>query len=158
MAFIQPCFIQKNTDEIRQKLKNLGYDICRNSIFDDAVWHDITTTGTIHSKLHLREDMPTKTKSQKLCFLVTENKKSENPIIDCGENEDLFLALAALKDDSDYMQWFTDGKDWYQHSRKDCSFQECVEHYGQYGTTSVFSDFHKATVAEIIEHFKGKND
>ena len=29
-----------------------------------------------------------------------------NGIIDCVTNEDLFLALAALRDDSDYMQYF----------------------------------------------------
>ena len=30
-------------------------------------------------------------------------------IYDCGDNEDLFLALARLRDDSYANQWFTDG-------------------------------------------------
>ena len=39
--------------------------------------------------------------------------------INCEENEDLFLALAALRKDSDIHQWFTDGEKWeisYIHS------------------------------------------
>lgn len=30
--------------------------------------------------------------------------------IDCGENIDLFLAIASLRDDTDKYQWFTDGR------------------------------------------------
>ncbi len=32
--------------------------------------------------------------------------------VDCGTNEDLFLAIAALRDDTDKYQWFTDGDKW----------------------------------------------
>jgi hypothetical protein len=30
--------------------------------------------------------------------------------IDCGENINLFLAIASLRDDTDKYQWFTDGR------------------------------------------------
>lgn len=68
--------------------------------------------------------------------------------IDCEENEQLFLALAALRDDSDYMQWFTNGEKWIQNKQNDI---EII----RYGTGNPIN-FHKATVEEIIEHFKDK--
>lgn len=71
----------------------------------------------------------------------------ETDAIDCGTNEDLFLALAALREDNDYMQWFIDKADpyktWYicgLHQKNECrqNVKSC----------------RKATVEEIIEHFK----
>lgn len=67
---------------------------------------------------------------------------------DCGTNEELFLALAALRDDSDYMQWFTNGEKWIQNKQNDI---EII----RYGVGNPIN-FHKATVKEIIEHFKDK--
>ena len=32
--------------------------------------------------------------------------------IDCRSNPDLFKAVAAIRDDSDYLQWYTDGDNW----------------------------------------------
>lgn len=69
-------------------------------------------------------------------------------IIDCGTNETLFLALAALREDSDYMQWFID---------KRGVFVQC-----RYGQIRKFIDraaihgygwMRKATVEELINHF-----
>ena len=65
---------------------------------------------------------------------------------DCGTNEELFLALAALRDDNDYMQWFTNGEKWIQNKQNDT---EVI----RYGTSNPIN-FHKATVKEIIENFK----
>ena len=67
------------------------------------------------------------------------------PYIDCGTNEDLFLALAALRDDSDKKQWFVHD---YQY-QKVWIFSE-MEDYGKEWFV------HKATVEELIEYFKEK--
>lgn len=65
--------------------------------------------------------------------------------IDCGENIALFLAIAALRDDSDYMQWFTDGEKWIQDKRDDYDVIK-------YGPSNPIN-FRKATINELMEHF-----
>ena len=73
--------------------------------------------------------------------------------IDCGTNEELFLAIAALRDDTDKNQWFTDGDKWIL----------CPEI--KFSTYWVYNDIdvnidtvHKATVDELIEYFKEKEE
>ena len=75
--------------------------------------------------------------------------------IDCGTNEELFLAIAALRDDNDYMQFFTNGIIWFL-----CDAQR-VENSNLYDKEYKIQikkgcDYHKATVEELIEHFKDK--
>ena len=53
-----------------------------------------------------------------------------------------YVALAALRSDSHYMQWYTDGKEWYLYDREESN-----------GVYAIFNDCHWATVEEIIEHF-----
>ena len=72
--------------------------------------------------------------------------------IDCGTNEDLFLAIAALRDDIDIHQWFTDGKEWFQ-----CRFLKVGMHYSD-KPEILFERWHKATVGELIEHFREKEE
>ena len=132
MAFIQPCFIRKNSSELRKKLEDLGYN--RYPLWM-ADWSDDDSRY-----IYLVTDVLYYTYPQK----PTNPKNGE--YIDCGDNEELFLALAALRDDSDFYQWFTDGKSWYQDKVNDIEVLK-------YGAGKPI-DFHKATVEEIIEHFK----
>ena len=80
-----------------------------------------------------------------------------NGFIDCGTNEELFLAIAALRYDSDRFQLFTNGKEWIQCEKEDWIDEIsslCVGgryNYDKNGELSV--DFHKATVEELIKHF-----
>ena len=81
-----PCFIQKNTPELVKKLKDLGLKVyldCKPNYL--LACHGVVTG--IWSET------------------VLEDLKS-NGVIDCGDNEDLFRAIAALRDDSDVNQWF----------------------------------------------------
>lgn len=64
-------------------------------------------------------------------------------IYDCGDNEDLFLALARLRDDSYANQWFTDGETCWELSNSE----------GEVSQYMIFEG-HRATREEIIEHFK----
>ena len=59
------------------------------------------------------------------------------------DEEELFLAIPALRDDTDKYQWFTDGDLWFK-----CGDEVCNE--GR--------KIHKATVNELIEHFKIKEE
>ena len=127
MAFIQPCFIRKNTPEIINRLKAL------------RIPHNDYDNG----------DRPWIAFNYGMWISVDEGHNKLFPDdIDCGENEELFLALATLRDDNDYMQWFTDGKSWYQDKVNDIEVLK-------YGAGKPI-DFHKATVEEIIEHFKDR--
>lgn len=126
--FTTPCFIRKNTVELRKKLEELGYISDKNNLLNIGdfpclytYWHP--NLGGIYNGI--------------TCYI-------SNNYIDCGTNEYLFLALAALREDSEYMQWFTDGEFWDVNFRDDIPFCE------QVGS----NDFHKATVEEIINHFK----
>ena len=69
--------------------------------------------------------------------------------IDCGEYEELFLAIAALRDDSDKFQYFTNGVFWIKCSQLELK-HELDNNYEEF----CVADFHKATVEELIEHFK----
>ena len=66
----------------------------------------------------------------------------DDGFIYCGTNEELFLAIAALRDDADKNQWFTDGNEYWQ---------QCI---GGFKFPSLAKEkLHKATVQELIEHF-----
>lgn len=137
MGFKQPCFIKKNTPELRKKLENAGHVRYPYSIAD---WDD---DGK--DRKYIIIDIMYYTYSTEP---IGKPKKKGVDFVDCGDNEELFLAIAALRDDSDYMQWFTDGKRWYQNKQNDI---EVIS----YGAGSPIN-FHKATVEELIEHFKIK--
>ena len=67
--------------------------------------------------------------------------------VDCFENEDLFLAVAALRDDSNEHQWFiwdddeNEGDKWKLYD-------------GNSNWSWWIFEVHKATIEELIEHFK----
>ena len=128
MIFKQPCFIRKNTPELRKKLEELGYTN--------------TPNGRGEWCIPIEELEYLVTYPISGCYQGCNGYWYEDDF-DCGTNEELFLALAALRDDSDYMQWFTDGKLWEK------SNNDLPSHYMQL-------EGHKATVEEIIEHFKDK--
>lgn len=72
--------------------------------------------------------------------------------IDCGTNEELFLAIVALRDDTDKKQWFTDGNLWFKCGDEMCD--ETIKYYlNRYNR-----EIHKASVEELIEHFKEKEE
>lgn len=81
-----------------------------------------------------------------------ENVAKGHPAIDCGENIELFKALAAMNDENDREQWFIaeEAKAWVNQGlyAPIGSFEKCLlEH-------RVGIPARKATVEEIIEHFK----
>ena len=162
--FTTPCFIRKNTAELRQKLESLGY---KKGAYPLPVGREDVYDRDIHlyeNSYHFRNST---------LYGITNN-------IDCGTNEDLFLALAALRDDSDYMQWFVSpkthtkrlsgcfgqvigmdghykeivGYEWHRHENKDNVLTEKLNAMIQMEVEDMEFLPHKATVEELIEHFK----
>ena len=88
-----------------------------------------------------------------------QNNPDIDASIDCGTNEELFLAIAALRDDTDENQWFIMDVEiyvdipkgtWFQST--DCNGGRCI------GIQIEVLYCHKATVDELIEHFKIKEE
>lgn len=155
--FTQPCFIKKNTPELRKKLEDLGYI---SHIFNNNDANNIY--------------------ADKLGTYISVDIENQPYYIDCGTNEQLFLALAALRDDSDYMQWFVFpktntkrlpgcfgqvvgmdghyqeivGYEWHRYENKDNALTERLNTMIQMEGEDIGFLPHKATAEEIIEHFK----
>lgn len=149
MGFTTAAFIRRNTPELRKKLKELGYN-CSSLRCDRSCLYTAAYLNVYYS-IHPE-------------WLDNEDIRKTNDI-DCGTNEGLFLAIAALRDDTDENQWFV------TDSPLSVSYDDAVgnDHYFTEPKDSVFfwdinwmnaiiisGNFHKATVEELIEYFKGK--
>lgn len=133
MGFTTAAFIRKNTPELRNKLEELGYYLHPECIDDDRGNYLF-----VNREYYLNRPLG----------YLEEFSRS----IDCGTNDELFIAIVALRDDIDIHQWFTDGKEWFQ-----CRFLKVGMHYSD-KPEILFERWHKATVEELIEHFRGKEE
>lgn len=136
--FTQHCFIRKNNPKIIEKLKEIGL---KPNIYDDFKRPWIAVNYNM--------------------FISVDEGFERLPIddIDCGDNEELFFALAALRDDTNNHQWFI-----AQNTMWDENYYGEITVYYEEGEWLLWneysfmedmpSDFKKATVEEIIEHFK----
>lgn len=144
--FTQPCFIRKNTPELRKKLEELGYiPLTMNLLLEKAPTlvameppHGIPI---FYAVIYIHE--------------YVKMFQNEIKFIDCGINENLFLAIASLRDDTDYGQWFIfDAESFLTLKRGDwmkfIGYDECVINSPMWS--------HKATVQELIEHFSKKEE
>jgi len=165
MKFTQPCFIRINTLELRNKLKDLGYKICVCCEFKDAKWiNNLIFNSTIHGIGYSDETrlLNNWTVEDELNLFLEENTR----YIDCGTNINLFLAIAALTDDTDENQYFVLDTcvSWPSENFQPagtfilCKRDKWYRDFDKDGSPSVFSSAnipaHKATVSELIEYFK----
>lgn len=134
--FTTPCYIRKNNSELRKKLEELGY------IYDKCNLLDLALYPCLYTYWH-----------PNLGGLYSGIGAYPNNTINCGTDDELFLAIAALREDSDYMQFFTNGNHWYicEANRIENSALFDKEYKLQIKDGC---DYHKATAEEIIEHFK----
>ena len=123
---IHSAYIQKVNNEIVRYLEKLGIAKSNYNMEDS------------YTVIYFENNIP--------CFRTVSglgvSAYKVDGAISCGSNLDMFFALAALRDDIDYMQWFTNGKNWIL-----CTEDNFV--YTQFNT-----DFKKASIAEVIDHFK----
>lgn len=89
----------------------------------------------------------------RIAYIFHRGKKCAKGFIFKRISKPTFLALAALREDSDYMQFFTNGNHWYicEANRIENSSLFDKEYKLQIKDGC---DYHKATAEEIIEHFK----
>lgn len=138
MGFTTSCFIRKNTPELRKKLERLGYYLHPECIDDDrGNYLFVNREYYLNRPLGYSEEL--------------------SRSIDCGTNEDLFLAIAALRDDTDDKQIFTNGKGDFAICREDekCGGLNGLEYVNMPNDFNI-DNYHKATIEELIEYFKGK--
>ena len=137
MGFTTPCFIRKNTQELRRGLKELGY------FNNSPQWTNNCSIIWAYQYPMKGFDTPNYVIADSFDIPFDKHSALCGKFIDCGTNEELFLAIAALRDDTDKYQWFTDGDLWFK-----CGDEVCNE--GR--------KIHKATVNELIEYFKTKEE
>lgn len=143
MGFTTPCFIRKNTANIRNRLEEFGY-YCNPYVGWRNLYYNLCTNIFGVNLVYSLDDDD------------TDDLEKIDGLIDCGTNEELFLAIAALRDDTNYMQWFvctsdykeSDGKEW---KVGDFDLNTCPDDF-----YNILPHWRKATVNELIEHFKEK--
>ncbi len=132
MSLMQSAFIRINTPELRGKLFELGYKEGRNH--RNPIYYDCLYFYKWKFIMLNDDDIEEWLNDEK------------NQAVDCGISCTLFLAIAAIRDGTDRMQWFTNGKRWYL----------CCEEGDYFLYRIKMMGYHKASVEGIIEHFKGK--
>ena len=152
MAFIQPCFIRKNTPEIRKKLEELGYKPSYPIFQYPEVFKHIAACNFFGSKYYGVSDDEVSHHGE-----IKDAIKNRG-MIDCGTNEELFFALAALRDDTNENQWFI-----AQDTMWDENYNGEITVYYEEGEWLLWdyysfmedmpSSFKKATAEEIIAYF-----
>lgn len=122
--FTGSCYIRKISKDLSKKLESLGYKDSKFVVFASP---EITATYCKSGK-----------------YAVTVENPALLNAIDCGENEELFLSIAALRDDNDYMQYFKAA----EVDRLLLCRDKCIE-----DCTTFHELYRKLTPEELIEHF-----
>lgn len=153
--FTQPCFIRKYSKKLCENLESLGLELM-NSSDTTLDCHNYDGKG---NHRHIDEGKAIITyQSSHYGVIYDIDDVTKKGRIDCGTNERLFLAVAAIRDDTDKYQWFVYDYDdnWKDvgDSAKKGDFVLCTTDKYYCGTD--VRSAHKATVEELIEHFKYK--
>lgn len=136
--FTKSCIIRKNTYELRLKLELIGYNL------------KYVKEGYKYLQISWIPDYVLGVNEEDL-------KYNDHISIDCGDNEELFLAIAALRDDTDKYQWFIyDSTDCVIENLWFICTEDKIEDMLLYDSN--FLNTHKATLEEITEHFKQKDN
>ena len=145
MTFTTPCFVRVENPEKRKELiewlEGIGYKFLMRGLESNVLYVDVTS-GCL------------------LCAFespVTQSEMVSKGYIDCGDNIELFKALAAMNDENDRKQWYAyteyptnDGK----NGVRKFVFNEPVRFDSFVDVPSGY--YRKATAEEIVEYFKNK--
>ena len=137
MKFTTPCFVRvedaEKRDELLVWLKCIGYGSC------DFLWGNCIKI--------IRCWTTPKGVGKAVGYPCKQVRKTD---IDCGENIELFKALAAMNDENDREQWFTDTADDFCL----CSSDRWSDEWQKENFEKYYCYWRKATAEEIIGHFK----
>lgn len=147
MKFTTPCFVRVNNPEKRKELtewlKGIGYHVCSCCLFDG--WNTLHCRGIDRLKIayevHGICDYDEETRYS-IDQFKAENAEKRNPSYDCGENVELFKALAAMNNENDMEQIFISERGLYIRCLRN---NANIDWLGK---------LRKATVEEIVEYFK----
>ena len=136
MTFTTPCFVRVENPEKRNNLREWAKNIGYNFVDVAGIESDYSDPQPY---IEVFPHSFRSTTPQGNSFYVASRKA-----IDCGENIELFKALAAMNDENDLEQWFVsnEGSEW----------AICKK------TLNVYSGVlcRKATAEEIVEYFNNK--
>ena len=133
--FTQKCFIRKNTYDLMHSLNNIGKTNCTQKVFPILI-----SNYEIYYGVHDFEE--------------SIDNLMLNGFIDCSTNEELFLSIAALRDDSDRFQWFIhDDSDWNDDPNIFWYKCESESINDDMAFNLMCNDCRKATVDELINKF-----
>ena len=135
--FTQKCFIRKNTKEITSIIENIGYKLLFSA--KNNYGPNLLCKGNI-------------------CRGYMDEQNADG-FVDCGDNKELFFAVASLRDDSDNRQLFFHNED------TDCRYPiECI--HDEFYMFAIDPDtceyidhtdeYHKGTPNELQKHFLNK--
>ena len=135
--FTKACYIRKNTNEIREVLKELGYKNYGNPFQETDNTYIYTTIDGYYVPYRVRD--------------------IDDSWCDCGSNEKLFYAIAALRDDTDFGQWFVsrgwnDGFGNVSDHWVLCT-QQTLARVGEINNSPNSYSWQKASVEELVEKF-----
>ena len=148
MGFTTPCFIRNNTEALRKKLEELGY------FNDSPEWTNNCSIKWAYRYPMKGFDTPNYVIADSFDIPFDKHSALCGKFIDCGFNDELFLAIASLRDDTDDNQLFTNGKgDWGIYRDGSDGSLPGMDFYGMPNDFNLLY-YHKATVNELIEHFK----
>ena len=129
------CFIRKVTQRLIDSLYNLGYNVTPNIIPGAGI-------ATMSSNALI------------LQLPITDDGTYG---IDCGDNEDVFLAISAISDHTDYMQWFIlDSYESYP-DKKGTMILCTKENFADEHISEFYGNWRKAEPNEIMDYFKSIN-
>lgn len=134
------CFLRHSHKDVTDKLHRLG------GRMGSGFWHsDNRTILAAYPKIYTCYDDERD----------NDKRLLEDGFIDCGHNEKLFLALAALNDEYDDGQWFVYPKENHWFLCTDSNIEEVRNEPSTRMSCQAawFYKSHKATVDELIEHF-----
>lgn len=141
--FTQSCFIRKNTEQLRDRLREIG-----------RIYPSIYEIDNPYLQAMGGNKYPTG-------YIDFVNCVPKN-CIDCGTNEALFLALSALRTDNDANQWFineSNEDDWILCDYGYVNDMYCYEEDKDLAEKDgyAYNPYTiKANTEQIIEHFKNK--
>lgn len=122
--FTEKCFIRKNSKELVNKLIDLGHNVMR---FQEPRY-------IVCDKLNVY-------------LTSTLPDKDIDEYTDCDVNEELFIAIASIRNDKPDYQWFVWDDDGVAYNK----FKQYIPN--EKWETWWWFEIHKASVEELIEYF-----